>query len=738
MISVHGLIRGKEPELGRDPDTGGQVGYVLDLVHALTNNAGVEKVDLLTRKVESQAISADYAVDEEVLSPNSRIVRLQCGPRRYIRKEALWPYLDEFVDRALQHFKAQDRLPDIIHTHYADAGYVGLQLASMLNIPQIHTGHSLGRVKQQYLLDGGMTKTQIERRFRISRRIEVEEQVLDQAAMIITSTRQEADQQYGLYERTHPNRIKVIPPGLDLSRFHPPDREWRPSQAIHKEVDRFLTKPNKPMILTIARADRRKNLEGLVEAYGKSRELQARANLVIVAGNRDEIANLEESAAHILTNILLLIDNYALNGKVSLPKHHQPDEVPELFRLAAKRRGVFVNSAITEAFGLTLLEAAASGIPIVAPDDGGPIDIVRLCRNGLLVETLNSKALADSLLTIVTPGPKWRQLARNGIAGVRNHYAWDAHVNKYLKEIRQVIRGNRKSTRHRIELLHKPPLIHANRILALDIDNVLLGDNSGLKKLLEWIDGHKKGTIFAVATGRSLHDALDVLRENYAPIPEVIISSVGSEIHYGPRILPDLGWATHIRYSWRREETVNALKEVPGLELQPKVNQGEFKISYNVRRRAIPPLEEISKLLTSRGLRANLIYSHGAFLDVLPIRASKGRAIRYLSYKWSIPLEKILVAGDSGNDEEMLEGRTLGVVVGNYSPEIEHLRGHHQIYFAKSDYAFGVLEGIDHYHFCESKGCSSSNHRTECDAGSSQRKPQEGLDKNLSKGTITR
>ena len=62
----------------------------------------------------------------------------------------------------------------------------------------------------------------------------------------------------------------------------------------------------------------------------------------------------------------------------------------------------------------------------------------------------------------------------------------------------------------------------------------------------------------------------------------------------------------------------------------------------------------------------------------------------------------MLVAGDSGNDEEMLEGRTLGVVVGNYSPELEHLRGHHQIYFAQSPYSYGVIEGIEHYQFCVS------------------------------------
>lgn len=702
MISVHGLIRGQEPELGRDPDTGGQIGYVLDLVRSLADNPNVDKVDLLTRKVESPVVSPDYAVDKEELSSNSHLIRLRCGPRKYIRKEALWPYLDEFVDRALQYFKAQERLPDIIHTHYADAGYVGLQLSSMLDIPQVHTGHSLGRVKEQYLQEGKMSQAQIERRFRISRRIEAEEQVLDHAAMIVASTRQEADQQYGIYQRTHPNRIKVIPPGMDLSRFHPPMRDWHPSRTIQHEVDRFLTKPNKPMILTIARADPRKNLEGLIRAYGEDPLLQEAANLVIVAGNRDDIKELDESAERILTNLLLEIDKYSLNGKVSMPKHHQPDDVPELFRLAAKRRGVFVNSAITEAFGLTLLEASASGVPIVGPDDGGPIDIIRHCRNGLLVETLNAKALAEALHSVVVGGPKWRQWARNGVAGVKNHYAWKAHVNKYLKEVRHIVHSNRKTMRRRIELLHKPPLIHANRMLVLDIDNVLIGDDKATKKLIDWLKSHQKETIFAVATGRSLESALDVLAKHKIRNPEVIISSVGSEIYYGAKITRDLGWSTHIRLSWRRESILEALKPINGLTLQSREHQREFKLSYNLSKNDPPSIEEISLALSSAGLRTNLIYSHGRFLDVLPVRASKGRAIRYLSYKWGIPLEEMLVAGDSGNDEEMLEGRTLGVVVGNYSPELEHLHGHHQIYFARSNHAFGILEGIEHYNFCGS------------------------------------
>ena len=57
------------------------------------------------------------------------------------------------------------------------------------------------------------------------------------------------------------------------------------------------------------------------------------------------------------------------------------------------------------------------------------------------------------------------------------------------------------------------------------------------------------------------------------------------------------------------------------------------------------------------------------------------------------------MAGDSGNDAEMMTGDTLGVVVGNHSPELEPLRGRHQVYFAAAHYAGGILEAIGHYGF---------------------------------------
>ena len=145
------------------------------------------------------------------------------------------------------------------------------------------------------------------------------------------------------------------------------------------------------------------------------------------------------------------------------------------------------------------------------------------------------------------------------------------------------------------------------------------------------------------------------------------------------------------------------MKDFPGLTLQAAENQREFKLSYIVDPGKMLPIEEMNRRLRDQQLFAQLIYSHNEFLDLLPIRASKGHAIRYLAYKWGVPVRHFLVAGDSGNDHEMLVGDTLGVVVGNHSEELEKLRGMEQVYFAQGQYAAGILEGIAHYHFDEIK-----------------------------------
>ena len=219
LISIHGLIRGSNLELGRDADTGGQTLYVVDLARALGKLEGVERVDLITRRIVDPALSEDYAQREEMLADKVRIVRIDAGPEEYIAKEQLWAHLDSFTDNLVTWIREQQHTPDIVHSHYADAGYVGVRLANLAGIPLVHTGHSLGRDKRKRLLAKGLSAEEIETTYNMSRRIHAEEELLANADLVITSTRNEIDSQYGLYNYYDPDCMAVIPPGTDLDMF---------------------------------------------------------------------------------------------------------------------------------------------------------------------------------------------------------------------------------------------------------------------------------------------------------------------------------------------------------------------------------------------------------------------------------------------------------------------------------------------------------------------------------------
>ena len=696
LVSVHGLIRGHNLELGRDADTGGQTKYVVELARALAENPAVARVDLLTRQVHDPKVDDDYAQPEERIGDGAWIIRLAAGPRRYFRKEVLWPYLDAFADEALQHLRRLGRVPDVVHSHYADAGYVGARLAQLLGVPLIHTGHSLGVDKRRRLLDKGTSAQNIERVYNMSERIEAEETTLGNASLVIASTTQEIEQQYKAYDNYHPKRMRVIPPGVDIERFQP-TRKGQRRPPIAATLDRFLRDPKKPMVLALSRADERKNIATLVRAYAEHSDLRALANLVIVAGNRDDVARMDKGPREVLSELLMLIDRYDLYGQVAFPKHHQANDVPDLYRLAAMTRGVFVNPALTEPFGLTLIEAAATGLPIVATEDGGPRDIIKNCQNGVLVDPLDSDAMGEAIYRAISQRSTWQRWSRAGLKGTHSTYTWAGHVATYLKEVRRIL-GKRQRGRSPFAL-SKNRLPTVDRVLICDIDNTLLGDRDGLRQLLQRLHDAGDRVAFGIATGRRLDSALSVLREWGVPLPDLLITSVGSEIHYGNGMVEDIGWARHIDYRWKPEALREALQDAEGLKLQAKIDQRRFKVSYDVDPPRIDSMQKIRACLRKRDLHCKLIYSHQAYLDLLPVRASKGLAIRYLMMKWGLPPDRLLVAGDSGNDIEMLRGDTLGVVVGNYSPELEALRGMPRIYFAKGDYAAGVLEGIDHYDF---------------------------------------
>jgi sucrose-phosphate synthase len=212
------------------------VKYVVELARALAMMPGVYRVDLFTRQVSSPDVDWSYGEPTEMLTSGSNdgegmgesagayIVRIPCGPRdKYLKKEALWPYLQEFVDGALTHILNMSKalgeqvgngkpvLPYVIHGHYADAGDVSALLSGALNVPMVLTGHSLGRNKlEQLLKQGRMPKQEIDSTYKIMRRIEGEELALDASELVITSTRQEIDEQWGLYDGYDVKLEKVL------------------------------------------------------------------------------------------------------------------------------------------------------------------------------------------------------------------------------------------------------------------------------------------------------------------------------------------------------------------------------------------------------------------------------------------------------------------------------------------------------------------------------------------------
>ncbi|KAL6771420.1 hypothetical protein ACKKBG_A26295 [Auxenochlorella protothecoides x Auxenochlorella symbiontica] len=266
LISLHGLVRGEHMELGRDSDTGGQVKYVVELTKAMALHPAVHRVELLTRQITDPGVDASYGVEEECLARGAGdtggafIVRLPCGPPdEYVRKELLWPHVREFADRGIAHAGRQlARMAEggrrcelyAVHGHYADAGEVAVLMASSLDAHMVMTGHSLGRNKLEHLLKGGaMTRREIEEAYAIGRRIEAEERALDTALMVFTSTQQEIDEQWGLYDGYSPGLarvlhfrrsygrhmplLKVSPPGLDFSNL----KVTIPADPVVKEFE---------------------------------------------------------------------------------------------------------------------------------------------------------------------------------------------------------------------------------------------------------------------------------------------------------------------------------------------------------------------------------------------------------------------------------------------------------------------------------------------------------------------
>ena len=696
-LHLHGLFRSSELELGRDADTGGQTLYVLELARSLALRPEVDQVDVVTRLIHDRRVSVDYSRPEESIAPGARILRFPFGPKRYLRKELLWPHLEELADQLVAHLSRPGQGVDWIHAHYADAGLVGALVSQRLGIPLVFTGHSLGREKQRRLLAGGLDRSQIEQTYAISRRIDAEERALAQADLVITSTSQEAEQQYSRYGHFRPQQAKVVPPGVDSTRFHPHGTAQERS-ALQSLLQPFLRDPNRPPLLAISRAVRRKNIPALVEAFGQSPVLRQRHNLVLVLGCREDTRQLEKQQRDVLQQVFDLVDRFDLYGQVAYPKQHSRAQVPALYRWAASRGGLFVNPALTEPFGLTLLEAAACGLPMVATDDGGPRDIQNRCDNGLLADVTDPGALQEALELAGSDHQRWRRWSDNGVEAITRHFSWDAHVCQYLALMQQRVQA---APLQASSVIQRSPAF--SRLLALDLDSCLdLPEEESLGDLRERLHDQSfaASTGLVILTGRSLAQARHRYSTLNLPNPQAWICRAGTDIIHVEDSEPDQLWQQRISKGWERDAVLKAMDHLQEhIQLQKLEHQGPYKVSYLLRTSNQGLIGLARQCLRRHGLQAEPQLRCHWFLDVLPQRASRSEAIRFLAQCWKLPLEQVMVVASQQGDGELLEGLPATVVPADHDPCLLNLRSQQRIYVSKHSSVAAILDGIDHFKF---------------------------------------
>ena len=483
LITPHGWF-GQENVLGR-PDTGGQVVYLLDQARALEEyllqdlqRSGFDfqpKILLVTRLIpENDGTTSNQRLEKVHGTRNVWILRVPFRDRQgsvvphWISRFAIWPYLDQFaVDVEDEMGREFGGRPDLIVGNYSDGNLVATRLSKSMGVTQCNIAHALE--KSKYLFSD-LYWDKFEANYHFSIQFMADLIAMNSANFIITSTAQEitgTDRSIGQYESYqfftmpglinvisginlfHP-RFNVIPPGVRTDIFFPfTEKDRRKDEQGRALAELFferqdadclgvLVNPELPPIFTIARLDRIKNLTGLVEAYGQSEDLRAQANIVMVASVTDPERSKDAEEAEEIRKMHGLIDQYQLHGHVRwIGKFLNKEETGEAYRLMADRGGIFVQPALFEAFGLTILEAMHSGLPVFATQFGGPLEIIEREKSGFLVNPTDPPAMTAKLceffLQSAADPQHWQSISRQAISRAQSHFTWDLHCRRLTR-----------------------------------------------------------------------------------------------------------------------------------------------------------------------------------------------------------------------------------------------------------------------------------------------------------------
>jgi len=146
-----------------------------------------------------------------------------------------------------------------------------------------------------------------------------------------------------------------------------------------------------------------------------------------------------------------------------------------------------------------------------------------------------------------------------------------------------------------------------DRLIISDIDHTLIGDASGLNRFLNKLKKTHANVGFGIATGRRLESAVDILKKSKVHMPDIFITSVGSEINYGKSMVEDRTWKHHLNYFWEPERVREALAKIEGLESQEQGEQILYKISYNLVGNKAPSRRKIVKHLRNERIRVKYL-----------------------------------------------------------------------------------------------------------------------------------
>jgi D-inositol-3-phosphate glycosyltransferase len=391
-------------------DTGGMNVYVRELVRHL-GPLGVH-VDVYTR---SQDEHAPHVLHD--LGYGNRVVHVRSGPEVPLPKQELAEYLPEFVN-GIQEFTSTKGLNyDLIHSHYWMSGIAAKELKKDWNIPIIHMYHTLGVMKQRVARNA----EEIEGQYRL----DGEREVLNIADRIIAATQAEYAQLQWLYGAAT-EKIVVIPPGVDLSRFYPipPD-----------EAKEFIgVNPCQRVLLFVGRIEPLKGIDTLMKAIALLRDQGLEICLSIIGGDPD--LNPEVQSAE-MARLKAIREENVLSDQVGFLGKRAQDTLPYYYSAA---EAVVVPSHY-ESFGMVALEAMACGAPVVASQVGGLAFLVKDGETGYTVPVNNPELLADRLSLLLRDPDLQRKMGLNAFAEAQS-YSWEIIAQKMSTLYKQVIDQN--------------------------------------------------------------------------------------------------------------------------------------------------------------------------------------------------------------------------------------------------------------------------------------------------------